>query len=54
MAASMDDDADPLRCLLKAESEPVRLSAARSIIELGCRLRESAELEQRISDLRTA
>jgi hypothetical protein len=37
--------------LLTAESESVRLGAARSILELGAKLRESAELEQRISEL---
>lgn len=37
--------------LLKADSEAVRLGAARSILELGARLREAGELETRISAL---
>ena len=37
--------------LLKAESESVRLGAARSILELAVKLRESEELEQRIAAL---
>jgi hypothetical protein len=37
--------------LLEGESESVRLSAAKSIIELGCKLRESTELEERINQL---
>jgi hypothetical protein len=37
--------------LLKAESESVRLAAAKSVVELGCRLREAGEFEQRLSAL---
>jgi len=37
--------------LLKADSEAVRLGAARSILELGARLRETGELEARIAAL---
>src|SRR5262245_27559991 len=37
-----------LRELLTAESEMCRLSAARAILELGSRLRESIELEARV------
>lgn len=37
--------------LLKADSEAVRLSAARAILELGARLRESGEIEARLSAL---
>jgi hypothetical protein len=40
-----------LGLLLKAESESVRLGAARAILELGCKLRESEELEARIQAL---
>jgi HEAT repeat protein len=40
--------ADTLRNLLKAESENIRLGAARSILELGTKLRESVELEDRL------
>jgi hypothetical protein len=35
----------------KAKSEMVRLSAARAILELGPKLRENIELEQRITQL---
>ena len=37
-----------LRQLLKAKSDAVRLAAARTILELGTKLRETVELEQRI------
>src|SRR5262245_51311891 len=43
--------ADTLRKLLTAKSEMVRLGAARSVIELGTRVREIVELEERISAL---
>jgi len=43
-----------LRALLRAESETARLGAARSILELGSRLRESTELEERLSALEAA
>lgn len=43
--------AETLTDLLGAESESTRLGAARSILELGPKLRESAELEQRIATL---
>jgi hypothetical protein len=43
--------ADTLRKLLKADGENVKLGAARSILELGNRLRESVELEQRLAAL---
>ncbi len=46
--------ADTLRKLLTAKSEMVRLSAARSVLELGVKLRESVELEQRISAIEQA
>ncbi|NOS99411.1 MAG: hypothetical protein HOP29_02155, partial [Phycisphaerales bacterium] len=53
MAGSMTAAADTLRGLLSAEREATRLGAARSILELGPRLREAAELERRITDLET-
>jgi hypothetical protein len=37
--------------LLDAESESVQLGAARSILELGTKLREATELDQRLRDL---
>ncbi len=43
--------AQTLRDLLRASSESVRLGAARSVLELGSRLRESVELEERLSRL---
>jgi hypothetical protein len=51
MADGMAAAADTLRGLLDAEGESVRLGAARSILELGNKLRESVELEQRLADL---
>ncbi|HVS39970.1 MAG TPA: helix-turn-helix domain-containing protein [Gemmataceae bacterium] len=36
---------------LKAKSESVKLSAARALLELGPKLRESVELEQRLAAL---
>jgi hypothetical protein len=40
-----------LSALLAAKSESVRLGAARSILEIGAKLRKATELEARISDL---
>jgi hypothetical protein len=40
-----------LRRLLKAQSEAVRLSAARSVIEMHVRLKEAGELEERLAFL---
>jgi hypothetical protein len=51
MADGMSDAADKLRELLAAESESVRLGAARTLLELGVKLRESVELEARLADL---
>jgi hypothetical protein len=51
MADGMAEAADTLRQLLRAEGESVRLGAARSILELGNKLRESAELEERLAAL---
>ena len=51
MADGMTAAADTLRKLLKAEGESVRLGAARSILELGNKLRESVELEERLCAL---
>jgi HEAT repeat protein len=45
----MTEAADALRALLKAESESVRLGAARAICELGCKLRESIDLSERVT-----
>ncbi len=51
LANGMTAAADKLRELLDAESESVRLGAARALLELGVKLRESVELEQRLADL---
>jgi len=51
LADGMSEAADVLRKLLAAESESVRLGAARSLLELGVKLRESVELEQRLCAL---
>lgn len=40
-----------LRKLLKAEADTVKLGAARCILELGNKLRESVDLEQRLAAL---
>jgi hypothetical protein len=54
LAASMLLAADRLRELLQARSETVCLGAARSLIELGAKLRESAEIEQRLAQVEEA
>jgi hypothetical protein len=51
LADAGTEAADTLRKLLIADSESVRLGAARSVLELGVKLRESMELEQRIAAL---
>ena len=51
MAEGMSEAADVLRQLLAAKSESVRLGAARSLLELGVKLRESVELEERLRAL---
>ena len=43
--------ADTLRELLKARSETVRLGAARTVLELGMKLRETEDLAARIAAL---
>ncbi len=43
--------ADTLRALLTAESETVRLGAAKSIIELAVKIREHDELAERVAAL---
>jgi hypothetical protein len=43
--------ADTLAALLEARAETVRLGAARAIIELGLRLREQVDFEQRLRAL---
>jgi hypothetical protein len=48
---SMSAAADTLRKLLRAQSESVRLGAARALLELPVKLRDSVELEQRLAAL---
>lgn len=42
---------DTLEALLGAESDSVKLGAARIILEAGTRLREIVELEERLAEL---
>ena len=51
LAALSTAAAEALGRLLRAKSENVRLSAARAVLELQGRLRETEELEQRIAEL---
>jgi predicted transcriptional regulator len=51
MADGMTAAADTLRTLLNTEAESIRLGAARSLLELGTKLRESVELEARLQAL---
>ena len=48
---AMTEATTTLRALLAAESETARLGAARSILELGIKVRETVELEERIAEL---
>lgn len=54
LTASATSAAATLHRLLSAESESVALGAARAILELGTKLRESEELAQRIAALEAA
>lgn len=54
LTASATSAAVTLHNLLTADSETVQLGAARSILELGSRLRESTELAARIAALESA
>jgi hypothetical protein len=51
MADGMTDAADTLRDLLGATSPTARLGAARSLLELGVKLRENVEMEKRLLSL---
>jgi hypothetical protein len=50
-AYSSAEAVETLRRLLNAPNDDAKLGAARSILELGNRLREAVELEQRIAAL---
>jgi hypothetical protein len=49
LADGMAEAAATVRWLLAAESEAVRLAAARTILEVGPKLREATELEDRLA-----
>jgi HEAT repeat protein len=51
LADGMSAAADTLRQLLDAESESVRLGAARALLELGTKLREAIELASKVDEL---
>jgi hypothetical protein len=51
MAHGMSEAAAVLRQLLKADNEQVRLGAARSLLQLSVKLRESVELDERLQAL---
>jgi hypothetical protein len=51
MADTMVEAADTLRQLLRANGESVRLGAARSVLELGNKLRETVEFERRLQEV---
>lgn len=54
MVDGMAFAASTLRALLKAKSETVRLGAARAVLELGVKLRDSVEIEARIAALESS
>ena len=51
LADASTEAAATLRRLLQADSESVRLNAAKAVIELGIKLRESEELAKRVKQL---
>jgi transposase-like protein len=52
LVESMTSAAETLDFLCRqASSEQVRLGSARALLELGCKIRETVEIEQRISRL---
>lgn len=51
LTEAMTQAADALKALLTAEAEGIRLAAARSVLELGIKLRELTEIEARIAAL---
>jgi len=51
LARAATKAADTLAALLDADSESVRLGAARALLELGSKLHESVTLENRIAEL---
>ena len=53
MANGMTEAADVLRALLKADAETVRLGAARSLLDLGVKLRDAVVLQEKVKELET-
>ena len=51
MTDGMAEASDSLRDLLSAESESVRLGACRAMLELGVKLRDQVDLEDRVREL---
>jgi hypothetical protein len=51
MADSMTEAADVLRALLQAKTESVRLGAARSLLDLGTKVRDAVDMEARVAEL---
>jgi hypothetical protein len=51
LADGMAEAAGVLRHLLTAESESIRLGACRAMLELGVKLRERVEMEERVKAL---
>jgi hypothetical protein len=51
LANSMASAADTLEALLKADAEQVRLGAARTLLEVGNKLRETVEFERRLTEV---
>jgi hypothetical protein len=51
LAGGMGDAAGALRKLLRAKSDSAKLGAARSILELGSKLREQVELAERLAEV---
>jgi hypothetical protein len=51
LSDGMAEAADVLRQLLKAEADTVKLGAARSLMELGAKLREVVELASKVDEL---
>ena len=49
IAGLMDDATDALKELLGSETEAIRLSAARTVFDVALRLKDCAELENRLS-----
>ena len=54
ITSSLAEAADTLRVLLTAESESIRLGAARALIDSAVKLREAASFEERLAALEEA